>query len=329
MFSATDRLDCPEHRLVLRRVSSAEAVQMAELARARNAYSRHGTDDAFYLERIGRLSGATVIEVFYDGDTDAQLAAVKAKATLFEHLALTCASFGLPRARIHTLLAINEHRRFGFDLAIGDGFAKLRSTARKEALPKGLPATAAFARRFKRMGFEHAFSVAASTHPFAARIQLALNWQSESLQEASPTAAIVKTAIALESLLVANEQESLRGPIAERTAFLLARDPETRKRIARTMKKFYDLRSSLVHGGRKKAVVLPDGTLDGADRIIALLILALTHNVPRLTSFDALTSWVDELKWGAPAASSTVAFPESHLTRALNHLDPKFSASGA
>ena len=323
LFSATDRLEIPEHRISLRAISPGEAAQMAQLARARNVFSRHGSDDAFYLERIGKLAGASVLESFYDGDIDAGMSAVKHKSALFEQMCLISASFGLSRARMQNLLSVSGHRRFGFDFAIGDGFAKLRSAARKDAAPKGVPVTPAFARRFHRMGFADAFGVAVSTHPFAARIQLALTWQAESLLDSSRSAALVKSAIALESLLVANEQESLRGPISERAAYLLAGTPETRKRISRAMKKLYDFRSALVHGGRKKATVLPDSILDGADRIVALLILGLAHNSERLTSFDALTAWVDELKWGAATARSTVVFPQSHLTRTLNLLEGK------
>lgn len=290
---------------------------MAAKAQHRSVFARHSWENNFYLERIHQLAGNTIVEVFADGPIDSMLTAARAKAELAERIALISSTLGLRRHRTQRLLAITGHRRFGFDLAISPGFEYLRSSARSETSPRGVPIDAAFVRRFERCGFALLLQVASSSHAMAGRLLQSIYWLSESRQEPAAAAAVIKTAIGLESLLIANETESLRGPLAERSAFLLSGDPAIRERVARSVRRFYDVRSGIVHGGRKKGTTVHPSLLDGIDRLVVLLTVMLATNANEYLSFDKLVAWVDGQKWGAKTEPIRRPFPASHLTRAI------------
>jgi hypothetical protein len=295
---------------------------MSELARKRNVFARHSYENSFYLERIGQLGGATVIEVFAAGGLDEVLPKVRRKAELLERIALVSSVFGVRRERTHQLLSINAHRRYGFDLAISPGFEYLRSSARRDADPRGIPITASFVRRFGRCGFPVLFEVLVSDTAIAKRLAQGLTWLFESRIEPSVRAAVVKSAIALESLLIANDSESLRGPLSERAAFILSDVAATRRRIGKAVKSFYDLRSAVVHGGgRRHPQVSPVEALEGIDRVVVLLMLTLAANVKTWATYDAVVEAVEERKWGTPALPLVRPFPGSHLTRAIQLLE--------
>lgn len=155
-----------------------------------------------------------------------------------------------------------------------------------------------------------------------------MNWLFESRLETAPHAAVVKTAIALESLLIASDSESLRGPLSERTSFLLSDDPLRRRRIARSVKAFYDLRSGIVHGGRRRAPA--NGTLlEGINRLVLLLLLTISANVNLWTSIDRVVEEVENRKWGTGNRSIQRPYPSSHLSRALQLCEDKIDKSAA
>jgi hypothetical protein len=322
LLSAAKRLDLPEYLVSLRRVSEAESREMGDQARHRNVFARHSWENSFYIERIAKLARATVVEVFARGPLDEVLSHMRAAAELMERVAVVSAALGMKRKALHNHLAIRGHRRFGFDLAISPGFEFLRSSSREEPKPRGIPVDDTFIRRFGRCGFPKLLTAARESHHLGKRLSASTNWLFESLQEPDPHAAVVKTAIALESLLIVNESESLRGPLSERTAFLLADQAATRHRVARAIKLFYDVRSAIVHGGRRRQVSAPPDLLDGIDRFVVLLLLTLSANRSTWTSVEAAASWVDERKWGSTAEAIVRPFPGSHLTRALRLVEP-------
>ena len=226
-------------------------------------------------------------------------------------------------------MAISEHRRYGFDLAISPGFRYLRSSERQDAKPRGVPIDDTFVRRFHRCGFASLVRAAEVDTDLGRRLDQGVNWLFESRQETSVHAAVVKTAIALESLLIASDNESLRGPLAERAAFLLADDPGRRRRIAKNVRAFYDLRSSIVHGGRKRPRAVPGAVLEGIDRVVLLLLLTVAANASVWSSFELVVAAVEDRKWGAVVKNAMRPFPGSHLSRALELLEGGVSRSAA
>jgi hypothetical protein len=313
----------------IRRISADESRALAEQTRKRNVFARHSWENSFYLKRIGQLEEATVVEVFHSGALDQVLPTARTLATVVEKVAFISSTLGLKRERTHQLVALSRHRRYGFDLAISPGFRYCHSSERQEAAPRGIPVDDTFVRRFNRCGFPALVAASASSGDVGKRLEQGVNWLFESRQETSVHAAVVKTAIALESLLIASDTENFRGPLAERAAFILADDPARRRRIAKSIKGFYDLRSSIVHGGRRRLPSDPADLLEGVDRIVVLLLLTVASNVGAWTSFDLVVEAVEDRKWGGGSTNLSRPFPASHLSRTLHLLEGRRSRGAA
>jgi hypothetical protein len=299
---------------------------MLRLARRRNVFARHSWENNFYIERIRLLSGATILEAFAPGSIDQMVHGAQATVELLEKVALISSCLGTRRKRTQDLLAISGHRRFGFDLAIAEGFQFLRSSARREPKPRGIPIHDTFVKRFNRCGFPALVRIGSASTGLSPRLQSAVSWLFESRQEPAPEAAVVKSAIALEALLILNEHESLRGPLSDRAAFILADDASLRRRISKAVKGFYDNRSGIVHGGRRRGKV-PPHQLEGIDRLLVLLMVTLASNAALWPTFDSVTNWVDEQRWGASVSRIKRPFPASHLTRAVQLADGQLAAT--
>jgi hypothetical protein len=127
----------------------------------------------------------------------------------------------------------------------------------------------------------------------------------------------VKTAIALESLLIFSESESLAQSLSERAAFILSADPIRRQHISRIVKRFYDARSGVVHGGQRKARKLTASLIEAVDRIAVLLILTVAANLQLWPSVEALRAWCETERWGEPSKEVKISFPDFHMKNTL------------
>lgn len=63
--------------------------------------------------------------------------------------------------------------------------------------------------------------------------------------------AIINLMISAEALLIVSN-ESIRGSLSRRLSTLITSDEEEKKTIEKKMRELYELRSAIVHGGRKK-----------------------------------------------------------------------------
>lgn len=257
------------------------------------------------------------------GSLDSILPAARKLASSIEKVAVVSSALGLKRQSTHRLAALSRHRRYGFDLAISPGFVYLRSSQRTESRPRGIGVNGAFVRRFSRCGFPELLAAMSTGGKIGGRIESAVNWLFESRLETSLEAAVVKTAIALESLLIASENENLRGPLAERAAFLLSDDYKRRFRIAKAVRAFYDLRSGIVHGARRRRATHSPDLLEAADRLLVLILLTLGCNAHRWARFADLAAEVEARKWGGGKDALSRPYPGSHLSRALNLCERK------
>ncbi len=321
MLNAQCSLELPTLKARVRFLSAQETASLTETARRRNVFARHSWENNFYLQQIGELSNTTVIEVLRPGDPDDMISEAQAVAGLLERLTVLSSTFVLSRPDLHRLLAITPDRSSSIDITLGRQFYYLRSTARPAPIAKGIAIDDRFTRRFERCGFPQLLAVCTSGKEIAQRLEIASRWLFESRQEPSKPAAIVKTAIALEALLIANESEPLTRALSERAAFLLSRDAATRRAISRNVRKFYTARSSVVHGNRRRTSDISPELLEGMDRLILLLCLMIAANVADWSSMEALTSWCEDQKWGAPAVAIIQPFPGQYLTGALRLLD--------
>lgn len=307
--------------LSIRKIEKPECDWMLSQGGKRNVFARHSWENSFYLKRIGELRDATVIEIIGTGTIDSFKAKARAKAELLEKIAFISSTLGLQRRRLHQLLGISGHRRYGFDLTISSGFEYLRSSARFEPRLRGVPINDVFARRFARRGFIQLLQQVEKGDHLAKRLAHAIDWIFESRQDPATNAALIKTAIGLESLLIVNDNESLRGPLSERAAFILGHDYMSRKRIGKALRHFYDVRSAIVHGGKKAAALVPVAFLEGADRLSVLTLLSLAANAAIWPSSERIAEWAYDQKWGAAEKTIKRPFPQSHLTRALQLME--------
>lgn len=316
-LSAKSTLKLPDMITSIRLFSEEEAHNLAELARKRNVFARHSRESGFYVQRIRALANRTVIEVFRPGDPDDMSAEAQKVADLTEKLALLSSTLAMPREKLQRLLAISSHRRSEFDITIGRGFYYLRSKSRPEPITQGITIDERFCRRFERCGFPQLALLCVSRRDVANRVVLALDWLFESRQEPVLPAALVKTSIALESLLIFSESEPLARSLSERAAFILSSDAHTRKEVSRIVKRFYGVRSGVVHGSRKKAKKLTPSLVEGIDRLTVLLCLIIASNSDKWDSTNSLRDWCEYERWGTPTSDVRIPFPDSYLRNAV------------
>lgn len=323
MLNAQCSLELTTFKARVRFMPAQETASFTETARQRNVFARHSWENNFYIQRIGELSNTTVIEVLRPGDPDDMIPEAQAVAVLLERLTVLSSTFILSRPDLHRLLAITQDRSSSIDFTFGRQFFYLRSTSRPVSIAKGIVINDRFVRRFERCGFPQLLAVCTSNKEIARRLEIATRWLFESRQEPLMPAAVVKTAIALEALLIANESEPLTRALSERAAFILSRDTETRHAISRNVRKFYATRSAVVHGSRRQTINLSPGLLDGMDRLILLLCLMIAANITGWHSMEALTAWCEDQKWGSPAVNVIQPFPCKYLNGAIrlfNHV---------
>lgn len=95
--------------------------------------------------------------------------------------------------------------------------------------------------------WNHLFRIRANKNEIFERIELAITWLGESMEESRTEQALVKATFALESL-VGRNKNSISDNLATYTAFILGVDFEARKQIKARVKYLYHIRSRVVHG---------------------------------------------------------------------------------
>lgn len=321
MLNAQCSLEVAALKARVRFLSGQEAELLTASARRRNVFARHSRENNFYIQRIGELSNTTVLEVLRPGDPDDMLSEAESVASQLERLAVLSSTFALQRPDLCRLLAITADRNSTVDVTFGRQFYYLRSKAKRAPEARGINIDNRFANRFERCGFPQMFAAITSDVDIARRLESASRWLFESRQESSLSAAIVKTAIALEALLIGSDSEPLSRSLSERAAYLLSQDPEIRRAISKNVKKFYAARSAVVHGGRRRKSDPSPKMMEGIDRLALLLCLTTAANMSSWSSIDDLIGWCENQKWGA--SSSTIARPFSgrYLNDALRQFD--------
>lgn len=294
-----------------------EADELVETLRKRNVFARHSWENSFYLQRARALANRTVIEVYRPGHPDDMIDEAEHTANMVEKLALLSAILSLSRKSIQRRLAIREHRRSEFDLTIGRDFYYLRSKSKPAGDVHGIAVDARFSRRFERCGFPKVLSLISKGTELGRHVESSIDWLFESRLEPRLAAATVKTSTALESLLIFTESESLRASLAERAAFLLGRTADRRRDLSRLVKDFYDARSGVVHGNKRKLGKLSERLLEAVDRVALLMCLIIAANTDKWPSQEAIREWCESQKWGSPARDIMVPFPHAYLDNAL------------
>ena len=134
-----------------------------------------------------------------------------------------------------------------------------------------------------------------------------IHWLGESTKPDTNHARFVKIGVALETLLGGEPKDEMlqvRGitaMLAERAAFVAGKDFESRKKIDEDIRKYYGMRSGIVHG-RKKDITLTD--IDDFGKLVRSLALALLEKLDKLGSnlstVEELESWVKTQRYTLP-----------------------------
>ena len=292
-LSAKENFKIGELGVSVRYLDKSEANKLAELVRRKSVLVRLGGAWNFYYQRIQGLGESTVIEVFRKGHPDAVYHCVEQIATVLETVLLLSSSLTMSRKQFQKHLAITTHRHYGYSVTIGPNFYTLRSKATSDESVSGIPLNQRFLNRFLRLKFPVLVQFCTTDSEIAQRVSSSLGWLLESRQEPSVGAAVVKTAIALESLLIFNETEPLSRSLSERCAFILSQDPSERALISKQVRDFYDIRSGIVHSGRRKNDAISLNLLESFDRLALFLCLLLAINNTKWSSKESLRSiWI-------------------------------------
>lgn len=298
--------------------SQAMADNLGEVLLRRNVFSRHSWEKAFYVERARGLANETVIVIRQPGDPADIVEDAKSIASLIEKLLVLSALLGHKRPEVQRRLGIGRTVTSEKYLAMSADFAYVKSQQTTKPITKGITVDSRFQRRFLDCGFKNLFdSILTGTSKVAERLERSVTWLFDSVLDHRLDAAFVKSAISLESLLVLSDSESLAQSLAERSAFLLSEIREQREDISRAIKRFYDARSGIVHGGKKRLKQVQPSLIEGVDRLIIILWLALAHNPTTFEDDDCIRKWCDRQRWGEPERMLPENFPKSYLKNAL------------
>ena len=300
----------------LRYFSADEAKQVAERASKRNVFARHSYENNFYVQRIESLANSTIIEVIRPGLPDQIIPEAQKVAGLIECVGVLCSALTFSRAAMHKRMGISQHKGSTVDLTIGPDFQYLRTKLRVHPKVRGISVDTRFWSRFEKCGFSELLAFCQGTGKMVERVQLVLKWLYESRREPDLHAALVKTAIALESLLIFSESESLKQTLSERAAFIISPDSKVRRAVSQIVKKFYDARSGIVHGSQKNTKLLTPSLVEGMDRLVILLCLIVSGNGKTWESKEAIQEWCNTQRWGGPTRDIQIPFPKNHLTNA-------------
>jgi len=316
ILSAETVLKFPDSSSV-RFFGEGEADSLAKKTRKRNVFARHSWENSFYLQRIGELSNHTVIEVFRPGDPQDMAGEAESVGDLIEKLAVLSSTLALHKQKLQRKLGISPRPQTEIDFIIGPEFRYLRSRSRSVPTAQGIQVDELFCRRFSRCGFFNLYEYCLSPGDLQKRVNSSLDWLFKSRREPGLPASVVKTAIALESLLIFNESESLARSLSERVAFVLSSSPETREQISKIVKRFYNARSGVVHGSRKKMRDLSPSLIEAVDRLSVLLYLTIGMNPQLWPSAEDLRRWCEMQRWGEPSTEVEIPYPSTYLKNAI------------
>jgi hypothetical protein len=306
----------------IRFFTEAEASGLAEYVRKKNTFVRTAGPDSFYPSRIRALGSKTVIEVFLPGQPDQTVERAQDIAVLYEKTALLASLLFVPREELHKKLALTHHRWTVSDVLVGPHAYNIRSKTKKQPELLGVRVDAKFSKKFHGLGFPALPDVLSSNIDVSRRLQASVFWLAESATETEWFASIVKTSVALESLLIFDESEPLSRCLSERAALILSADPDTRSRISQCLKVYYDVRSGIVHGGRKKLKKLTPELSQSVDKLAVLLCLTIAVNSDIWANDETLRLWCDSQRWNAPATVRTT-FSDSYLKGIVETAEPQ------
>ncbi|HEY4613722.1 MAG TPA: hypothetical protein VII11_12120 [Bacteroidota bacterium] len=318
MFIAEKPLKLKEVPVRIFRLTKDESEKLIKRAASRNVFVKRGFENNFYVGRFKGLADKTIVEVLLPGKPNEVFEEAQNLADLTERIAFLSSVLEMDRKAFQVLMGLGQDPKKSFHIIISSDFRRLSSSRNPERRVLGFTINKRFTERFEECCFENLILHCKNTSELSHKVSQTINWLYESRMEPREDAAIAKTGIALESLLVFDSSENLRKPISERSAYLLSSDPDIRLSINRTFNKFYDLRSDIVHG-RKTKIKNASGLLECTDRLILLMCLIVSSNKAKWKTKDSMLEWFEQQKWGSPDLGIKFSFPEEYFYHALRY----------
>lgn len=322
VFNSQRVFDLPKETRI-RYLSRKEATDLAKAVKSRNVFARHSWENNYYLMQIGKLGDQTIIEVLLSGEPDDILENASNMAIIAEKLVLLSTIFTLKRKKMHKSLGISSQKESEVSFIFDSNFQYLKSRTKKPIKKSKINIDDKLIKRFEKCGFPNLYKFCISDIQFAFRLNQSMNWLIESRLETTNYSAVVKTAIALESLLVYNQSDPLSKVLSERSAFIISPDPDLRKRISRVIKDFYNYRSGIVHGRIKKIENISINLLEGVDRLIVMVYLILAANPKIWWCEKSIEDWCNNEKWRSPSDNIEYPFSNKYLIWALELAEGK------
>jgi hypothetical protein len=316
MISATTSLQISDF-CQIRHFSAEEADKLATQLKKRNVFTRHSWENNFYVQRARALGDHTVIEVFLPGEPKDISDEAEQIASIIEMVAVLSSTIALYKDSLQRRLGISSRLRTEFDFVYSPDFYYLSSNARPAPDFYGISIDDTFRKRFFHCGFNVLVDYVQLKRDIAKRVFQSINWLFDSRIEPRLLASVVKTSIALESLLIFSESESLAQSLSERAAFILSSDPDKRQQISKIIKNFYDARSGVVHGSHKKLRKLTPTLLESVDRLVIMICLVIVANTRLWPTTETLREWCEVQRWGEPSKDVKIPFPDLYLKNTM------------
>lgn len=298
-------------------MSHSDAHTLASEIRRRNVFARHSWENNFYIQRARQLGGRTVIEFEIAGTPSQNMERAQELADKIEMFCLLGFTFSMNGRKFLRHIGPAHRRVIEHDLLIEAKYRFVRSKSSRQDEFRPLIVDSALRKAFGRSGLGKATeSLLEDKSELLEKANRASAWLLQSRFETDLESAAVKTAIALESLLIVSTSEPLAQVLSERVAFLLGSTPEERAKLSRIAKNFYGLRSAIVHGGKRRNRPSIQA-VDAMNRLVLLSIISVATNSKKLKTADDLRAWVDETRWGARPSKLEQPFSGAFVRRAI------------
>ena len=233
------------------------------------------------------------------GEPNDVVGLAEADAIRFEQLVVLAFTFRLPRLQFQKRLGIGPTPKTERSLTIGPHFYSLRAKTRGSKDGSGLIIDKALQNRFKAFGFEKIIGRAFDGSEIISRVFSTLTWLFQSRIEPQLESAVVKTAIACETLFIFSESEPLSRSLSERMAFMLGRSSDDRRYISGFVKRGC-MTSAVVSfmEAKRNTNIFRRILLQLADRLILACCLTIGSNPHLWRTAEDLRKWFEEVRWG-------------------------------
>lgn len=316
LFKSINTLDLPNETRI-KYLTKKGAEELKSTVRSRNVFARHSWENNYYLKQVKKLGNQTVIEVMLPGTPNDVLEIASQMALNAERVVLLSTVFSLKRKNLLGLLGISHLRENEIEFVVDSNFQYLRSRTHKSKNISKINIDDQLINRFNKNGFPKLYKYCISNNQIAKRLTQSMQWLIESRFETSEFSSVVKTSIALETFLVFNQSEPLSKVLSERCAFILSQNPQERSQISAIIKKFYNFRSGIVHGGKKRQSNLSINLVECVDRLLVMIYLIISANPSMWKSEKSIEDWCNTEKWKAPTQNIIIPYSKNYFHWAL------------